>query len=200
MSDRRLLNRVTNPPALDRSPQLLPVPLGGLIPARRRPSRLLRSWRRHQPQVVMFAALVAGVCGAWLAASPQPSTVVVSAAGVDIDSVLLTPVASQAALGLHVFGGPASLAVSVPQGGTSRAGAVMTWGGIATIGQCVLAVVGSRASEACQFREGPSRFSAADTFDARGHVWHRRYADGSQVTIMVPAGSPLIPIPFPLGH
>ncbi|HEY6470857.1 MAG TPA: hypothetical protein VI434_13940 [Candidatus Dormibacteraeota bacterium] len=122
-----------------------------------------------------------------------------SAAGVDIDGVLLTPV-PQAVPGPHIFDGAASLAIGVPHGGTTRAGAVMTWGGLATTGRCVLAVVGAGVSEACQFRQGSSRFSAVDAFDAQGHVWHRRYADGTDVTVAVPAGSPLIPIPFPLGH
>ncbi len=144
--------------------------------------------------------MVAGLCGVWLATSAHTSIVVMDAAGVDVDGVLFTSVVPQAAAGLHVFGGPASLAISVPHEGTSRAGAVMKWGGLATTGQCVLAVVGAQASEACQFQEGSSRFSAADTFDAGGHVWHRRYADGTDVTIAVPAGSTLIPIPFPLGH
>jgi hypothetical protein len=161
---------------------------------------ILRNWRRHQPRVLMGTALVAGICGVWLGASPVTSTVAMNAAGVDVDGALLTPVAPQTMPGVQVFNGPASLAITTPKRGTSHAGAVMVWGGLATTGQCVLVVIDAGASDACKFSEGPARFSAADTFDARNHVWHRRYADGVEVTIAVPVGTPLIPIPFPLGH
>jgi hypothetical protein len=161
---------------------------------------ILRKWRRHQPQVLTFAALVTGICGVWLAASPLTSTVAMEATGVNVDGAFLTRVAPQTTPGVHVFNGPASLAITVPKGGTSHAGAVMIWGGLATTGQCVLVVVDGGASDACQFNEGSARFSAADTFDARRLVWHRRYTDGVDVTITVPDGTALIPIPFPLGH
>ena len=201
MTDGLGSTRIAGPAALDRSPQLLPVPLGGLRPARRRPSAFLSRWRRQRPQVVMFAtALVAGVCGVWLATDPATSTVVMDTAGVHVDGALLALVSQQTFPGAQVFDGAASLAIGVPRGGMSRAGAVMTWEGLATTGQCVLVVVGAGVSEACHFTPGVVRVSAVDTFDARGHVWRRRYADGMDVTVAVPAGSALIPIPFPLGH
>ena len=199
MSDRHGFAQVVGPAGLDRTPQLLPVPLGGLNPARRKPSTLLRRWRRHQPKVMIATALVAGACGVWLATKPVTSTVAMDATGVHVDGALLAAVSPQTVHGVQVFDGPASLAITTPRGGTSRAGAVMTWEGLATTGQCVL-VVGAGASDACRFTIGGAGLSAADTFDARSHVWYRRYADGVEVTIAVPAGSPLIPVPFPLGH
>ncbi len=200
MSDRHGVPGVAGAAGLDRSPQLLPVPLGGLHPARRHPSTLLRHWRRHQPQVMIVISLVAGLCGVWLAADPTTSTVAFDAAGVHVDDALLDAVSPATIHGVRVFDGPASLAITTPRGGISRAGSVMTWGGLATTGQCVLVVVAAGASDACRFTIGAAHLAAADTFDAPDHVWHRRYADGVDVTIAVPAGSALIPIPFPLGH
>lgn len=136
----------------------------------------------------------------WLATNPVTSTVAINAAGVRVDDAFLAAVSPETVHGVQVFSGPASLAITTPHGGLSRAGAVMTWEGLATTGQCVLMVVAGGASDACRFTIGPARLSAADTFDARAHVWHRRYADGVDVTIAVPVGSALIPIPFPLGH
>ena len=136
----------------------------------------------------------------WLATDPVTSTVVMDTAGVHVDDTLLAVVSQQTFPGMQVFNGPASLAITTPRAGMSRAGAVMTWEGVATTGQCVLVVVAAGASEACRFTIGAVRLSAADTFDARAHAWRRRYADGMDATIAVSAGSALIPIPFPLGH
>lgn len=193
--------RAPNPIALDRSPQTLPVPLGGLRPARRNPSTLLRQWRRHQPKVMIVTALVVGVCGVWLSVTPTTFTVAMTVAGVMVDGARLTPLQRQTPDGVEVFVGPASLAITRGRGdGTSRAGAVMSWGGVAATGQCVLVVLSTGASDACRFMIGASRLTAIDTYDARNRVWHRQYQDGLDVTIALPSGTPLIPIPFPLGH
>lgn len=145
-------------------------------------------------------ALVTGIGGVLLATRPVTFTVGMSATGVRIDGALLSTTEPQTVPGVQLFSGAASLAINTSRGGTSRAGAVMTWGGLATTGQCVLVAVASGASDACRFAIGPTRLTAVDTFDARAHVWHRHYADGVDVAIAVPPGSPLIPIPFPLGH
>jgi hypothetical protein len=150
--------------------------------------------------VMIATALVAGVCGVWLATNPMTSTVAMDAAGVHVDGALLVALSHETVDGVQVFNGPASLAITAPRGGTSHAGAVMTWDGLATTGQCVLAVVAAGTSDACHFKIGSARLASADTFDAQAHVWHRQYSDGVVATIAVPAGSALIPIPFPLGH
>jgi hypothetical protein len=135
-----------------------------------------------------------------LATIPANATVSISASEVQVDGAVLTALTEQVVPGMRVFSGPASLAITAPRGGMSRAGAVMTWGGLATTGQCILVVVAAEASDTCRFTMGPTQLSAVDTLDARADVWRRRYADGVDVTIAVPAGGPLIPIPFPLGR
>lgn len=200
MSDRHRCARLAIPPALDRTPQLLPVPLGGLTPVRRHPSTLFRLWRHHHTMAMTVTALLAGSVGVWLATTPVASSVVMTAAGVQVDGVALTLATSRTGSSLHIYTGPASLAIRTSSGRNSSAGAVMTWGGLATTGRCLLVATGAGASDACEFRVGSARLSSTDTFDARTHLWHRSYSDGVAVTIAVPAGSTLIPIPFPLGH
>ena len=81
-----------------------------------------------------------------------------------------------------------------------RAAAVMTLNGVEATGQCEIQVLPVSASEACQFKSGAAESTSTGTFDFASRTWHRHYSDGVEVTIMVPRGSELIPIPFPLGH
>jgi hypothetical protein len=76
----------------------------------------------------------------------------------------------------------------------------MTWNGLAVTGHCVMHVAGTSASDACEFTTGGGRLASVDNFDFGARVWHRHYQDGIDVTIAVPAGTELIPIPFPLGR
>ncbi len=76
----------------------------------------------------------------------------------------------------------------------------MTWNGLTVTGRCVMHMIGRSASETCEFTTGANRRASVDTFDPAARVWHRHYQDGLDVVIVVPAGTELIPIPFPLGH
>jgi hypothetical protein len=186
--------------ALDRAPQILPVPLGGLTPARHRTSRLALLWRRYQSTALTAMALAAIALGVWLALSPGSFAVDATARGVRIDDFVLNPLPLQPEQGVRVFTGKASLAISDAGPGETAAGAVMTWGGLPATGRCVLRVFASTASDACEFTIGDAAVTSLDTFDFRARTWRRRYGDGGEVAITVAAGSALIPIPFPLGR
>ena len=89
---------------LDRSTQILPIPLGGLAPARRRPSSVARFWRRHRIAVTMVLALASTGGGVWLSVSPRASSVGENAQGVHIEGITLTavtPRAGRRSAGLH---------------------------------------------------------------------------------------------------
>jgi hypothetical protein len=131
---------------------------------------------------------------------PRSFTVVVRGGGVSIDGEVLTAAVQEPANGTRVFTGRGSLAITTVSAGTTRAGAVMTWNGLAATGHCLLHRAGSHASEACEFTTGADRLTSVDTFDFAAMVWHRHYQDGIDVTIAVPAGTELIPIPLPLGR
>jgi len=186
--------------ARDRARQVLPVPLGGMVPARRRRPAWLRRWRQYQTGMLFLLALSAAGGGAWLSTTPRTHVVSMGSGGVRVDDIVLTRSASEPATGFQVFTGAATLALSVPAPGIMRAGAVMTWNGHVTTGSCVVHMSGHATVESCDFNIGATRLAAVDTFDRASSTWRRRYSDGIDIAITVPDGSPLIPVPFPVGH
>jgi len=155
--------------------------------------------RRYRSAPMMALALAAAGSGVWLSISPRSFEAGVDAVGVHVDGVVLTPVA-QSAAGTKVFTGAATLVIMFASPGIVRAGAVTTWNGVLTTGRCVLIGSAAGASETCQYDLGTALLTSTDAFVSRTRTWHRRYSDRGEITITVPAGSALIPIPFPLGR
>jgi hypothetical protein len=200
MGDKRVAGRIDGAAALDRMPQILPIPLGGLTPVRRRSSAVLRRFRRHQTTALLGLAAVATGGAAWLSTSSRSFTVEVTVGGVRVDDAVLTASTRHPVGGMRVFTGQASLALTTGDSGSKRAAAVMTLNGVEETGQCEIHVLPMTASEACRFKGGALEFTSAGAFDFASWTWHRRYSDGVEISIKVPRGSELIPIPFPLGH
>jgi hypothetical protein len=197
--DRGIVPAAGATSSLERSTQTLPVPLGGLAPVHRHSTALRRTLRRHRSAPMMAVALAAAGSGVWLSTSPRSFNAGDEVVGVRVDDVILTPVA-QSAVGTKVFTGAATLVIEVASPRMVRAGAVTTWNGVPTTGRCVLISGAPGASETCQYDLGTARLTSTDSFVARTRTWHRRYSDGGEIAITVPAGSALIPIPFPLGR
>lgn len=183
----------------ERSNQTLPVPLGGLAPVHRHTTAMRRSLRRHRSAPLMAFAFAASGCGVWLSTSPRSFDAGGNAAGAHIDDMTLTPVA-QPESGTMAFTGAATLVITAPSPRTERAGAVTTWNGVPMTGRCVLTDGMAVASEMCEYVIGTSQLTSVDSLSAATRTWHRRYSDGVEITIAVPAGSAVIPIPFPLGR
>lgn len=199
MADRGFIPAAGTTGSLERSTQTLPVPLGGLAPVHRHSTALKRALRRYRSAPMMTLALAAAGSGVWLSTSPRSFDVGVDAVGVHVDDVVLTPVA-QSVPGTEVFTGAATLVIALASPGIVRAGAVTTWNGVPSTGRCVLISGAAGASETCQYDLGTVLLTSTDSFVAKTRTWHRRYSDGGEVAITVPAGSALIPIPFPLGR
>jgi hypothetical protein len=161
---------------------------------------LLRRLRRHQSTALLALAGVATGCAVWLSMSSRSFTVEMTASGLRVDDVVLTVSTSPSVDGMRVFTGQASVALATGDPGSMRAAAVTTVNGAEAIGQCESHVSSATASEACQFKRGGIELTSTATFDFVSRSWDRHYSDGVEVTIMVPKGSELIPIPFPLGH
>lgn len=196
MADRIVpASRTTGP--LERSPQTLPVPLGGLAPVHRRASAVRRNLRRHSSIPILVVSLAAAIGGVGLFASPPSFDAGEDAAGVHIDGMILTPVASAGA-GIRTFSGAATEVIHTTPSGAVRAGAVMTWNGMATKGRCLLLPTAMGAEEVCDYVIGTSMLTSIDTFSAVTRTWRRRYGDGVDIVITVPKGCSVIPIPFPL--
>jgi hypothetical protein len=200
MRPRRAIGRLSSTTALDRTAQVLPVPLGRLAPVRRQSSTLWRGCRRYESAALLAIAAVATGGALWLSVAPRSFTVEMNATEVRVDDVVLTASVVQSMHGIRVFTGPASLALAAVKSGTMRGGAVMTWKGVVSTGRCVLHVVAASASESCHFKSGAAEWTSIDTFDFASRVWHRHYEDGVDITITVPGGGEVIPIPFPLGR
>jgi hypothetical protein len=148
---------------------------------------------------MVVAVAVIGVA-VWVSTTPRSFSVALRGGSVSVDGAILTSGPQMSAKSPRVFTGGGSLAITAVASGTTRAGAVMIWKGLATTGQCVLHVIGRSASETCEFTTGADQVASVDIFDFAAGVWRRHYQDGIDVTIAVPAGTELIPIPFPLGR
>ncbi len=184
--------------SLDRSPQTLPVPLGGLAPVHRHTTALKRMMRRHRSAPLLALGLVAAAGGVWLS-TPSGFQAGRDRAGVHIDDLLLSRVADTVA-GTEIFTGSATLVIKTVAE-VSRSGAVMAWNGVPTTGRCVLIhATSADTRETCDFTIGATRLTAVDGFDPVTRTWVRRYDDGREITIDVPTGASLVPIPFPLGR
>jgi hypothetical protein len=199
VGDRAILGSPDRIAALDRGAQTLPIPLGGLAPAHRRPTAVKRMLGRHRSAPLIAAALLAAGIGIWLSTSTRSFDVGQDATGIHIDDMTLAPT-GQSVAGLQVFTGAATVAVVVTPSRLVRAGAVMTWNGLHATGRCVLARSGTGATETCAYVIGATRLTSVDTYIAGTRAWSRRYGDGVEIAIHVPRGSTLIPVPFPLGR
>ena len=184
--------------SLDRAPQTLPIPLGGLAPAHRHPSTLRRGLRRHRTAPLLAIALAASASGVWLSAGSPAFEVGSDAAGLQVDGVTLSPVADVVA-GTRIFSGAATIAIT-PVSGVVRAGSVMTWNGSLATGRCVLHRSPGGASETCVYSIGTQRLTSVDLFDDGTDTWSRHYSDGVDITIRVTTAAALIPLPFPFGR
>ncbi len=184
--------------SLDRTPQTLPIPLGGLAPAHRQTSALRRGLHRHRGAPLVALALVASGGGVWLSAGTPAFEVGRDAAGLHVDGMTLSPIAELVA-GTRVFTGAATLAITT-RSGVVRAGSVMTWNGVLASGRCVLRRGVAGSSETCVYSIGTTRLTSADRFVDATRTWSRHYSDGVDITIGVSAAATLIPLPFPFGR
>jgi hypothetical protein len=185
--------------SLERSAQTLPVPLGGLTPVHRHSTTMRRTLRRHPSVPLVALALATGGAGVWLSTSPRAFTAGQDAAGIEVGGLTLTPIA-QPSRSTQSFTGVASVVIDTVSSGVARAGAVMTWDGFPTTVRCVLVRSATGVSETCAYDIGTTRLTSADSYSAKTRTWSRRYSDGMEITITVPNGSELIPLPFPLGR
>jgi hypothetical protein len=184
--------------ALDRAPQILPVPLGGLAPAHRRSTALKRIVRRYRSIPLLALAFAAGAGGVWLSSTSGTFEAGQDAAGVHVDGLTLTP-AVQSVAGTQVFTGAATIVIMTASG-EIRSGAVMTWNGVSTTGRCTLRRGVAGVSETCMFSMGATRLTSIDRFDAATRTWQRHYGDDVDIMISVPTGTRLMPVPFPLAR
>jgi hypothetical protein len=184
--------------SLDRAPQTLPIPLGGLAPAHRHTGALRRGLRRHRTTPLLAIGLAASTIGVLLSAGSPAFEVGIDAAGLHIDGMTLSPIA-ESAPGSRIFSGAATIAITTAPDAV-RAGSVMTWNGFLATGRCVLRRSSGGATETCVYSIGTRRLTSVDRFVDRTDTWSRHYTDGVDISIGVSAAATLIPLPFPFGR
>ncbi|MBV9099467.1 MAG: hypothetical protein JOZ46_03540 [Candidatus Dormibacteraeota bacterium] len=188
-----------SPTALERTSQNIPVPIGGLAPARGAPPVWRAALRRNRGRWLSVAGLALAATGAALALSTPATQIYMSAGTVWVGSDAFTAVRQSSAV--RVFRGPLTLVLVSRGAGVVRGTAVGVVDGTRMSGVCDLDQPAATPSERCTFTLGGSAntVTATDSFDAATRTWHRRYSDGRTVTFAVPPGGQLVPIPVPLG-
>lgn len=187
---------------VDRRPQNLPVPLGGMAPEHdlRRVSSLQVIWRRWWHHLAITAGIVCAVLAALLVALAPPGLVYERAGAVHVDQVVLSSAGRLPETGATLFTGAASYLLVERPDGSARASAVST-GSSHLRATCELRSQPQLLTEHCRFNVDSRTFSADDVLDLRtGSGWRRAYSDGRHVAIGVPPEGAVVPVPFPIGH
>jgi len=191
--------------AIDRDPQQLPVPLGDLRPrwrSRGAPATV-RLWRRRGPDAVAALGLLLAAAAVLITVTRPPLGVYLQDGSVEVAGMTLLHPADNGGLqsGL-LYDGPATLLL-VPQPDGSMVAAGVTYlDGSEVTGVCHLGPpTRAEVTERCQLRIGSAAVSCEDvlSFDGQGD-WERRCSDGQQLSVSVPPGATVIPMPFPLGR
>jgi hypothetical protein len=186
---------------IDRTPQNIPLPLGGMAPVRVRRSARTRAIRTRAHVVTAGAAVCCAAAGVTLLAAPTTVPAALLGGRIEVGSMSLREVGAAPQTGTFLYGGDASLALTERGDGSARASAAWIADGALSSGTCDLRRDGSRLIDDCSFTGPPGTTTSVDVLDpARGAGWQRTYRDGARVTIAVPADGAAIPVPFPIGR
>ena len=184
---------------IDRAPQNLPVPLGGVAPVRLRRARRRHLVRRHARSAALAAAALATVAGVTLLLIPDPLDAYLDGDGIHVGAMTLRA-SGPSVGGRTLYSGDASL-VLVEAGGTARAAASWSTNGRTMLGTCTLRIEPRHLVDECEFDTASGRLTSVDVLDpSSSSSWHRTYNDGVDVDIGVAPDGAAIPVPFPVGR
>jgi len=190
---------------IDRDPQHLPVPLGDLRPRRqaRGAAAPTRFWRRRNSEIVAAVGMLLAIAAAVVTVTRPPLSVYLEGDTVHVGGLALTHQAGNGGLTEgSLFTGPATLLMVTRSDGSVVASAVTFLAGRRVTGVCHFGPPGAtEIMEHCELHIGGASVTCDDTlrFDAPGS-WQRRCSDGQALTVSVPDGTDVIPMPFPLGR
>jgi hypothetical protein len=184
---------------IDRDPQNLPVPLGGMAPVRVLRRRRPRPLRAQYPPVLIAVGVLAGAVGMILLLLPSPVAVSLFGDRLQVGGMVLKEVGSGP--GVWRYAGDASYVLAEHADGSAAAAAAWTTSGSTSSGVCTLRRAGARLLDECTFTSTAGTLTSVDLLDpATGSGWQRTYADGTRVTIAVSSDGGAVPVPFPIGH
>ena len=190
---------------IDRDPQHLPVPIGDLRPRRqprttRAPMRLLR---RRGSELFAAAGLLLAVAAAVVTVTRPPLSVYLEGDTVHVAGLSLSHPADNGGLtDGRLYTGPATLLMVDRPGGAVIASAVTYLEGERVTGVCDFGPpTTTEVAERCVLHIGSAAVTCEDAlrFEGQGS-WERSCSDGQVLTVTVPSGGEVIPMPFPLGR
>lgn len=189
---------------IDRDPQNLPVPIAGLRPERQRPEPApLRFWRRRGAELVAASGLLLAVAAAGVTVTRPPVAAYMEGDTVHVGDLTLHHPANNGGVDVgRLYTGPATLLMVTRADGSVVASSVTFLDGQRVTGVCTFGPPSATLiSERCLFEIGGASVTCDDTlrFAAPGS-WQRRCSDGQQLTVSVPQGADVIPLPFDLGR
>ena len=200
------MNRRTGTVGLiDRDPQHLPVPIGDLRPQWRERTEAapIRLWRRRGHRLAAGAGLLMAVAAAVVTVTRPPLSVYLEGNTVDVGGFTLAQPSDNGGLTEgRLYTGPAALLLIDRPDGSVLASAVTYLDGQTVTGVCTFGPSTPTAlTEHCMLHIGRAAVTCEDAlrFEAPG-TWKRRCSDGQALTVSVPAGAEVIPMPFPLGR
>ncbi|MDQ6855939.1 MAG: hypothetical protein M3Z57_02545 [Candidatus Dormibacteraeota bacterium] len=186
---------------IDRAPQNLHIPLGGMAPVRVNPPHRARIPRLDMSRLLLGVGVVASAVGLWLLVAPAPVSVSLVGDRLEVGGMILTAVAPTAQSQPLRYEGDASYVLAEHTDGSAVAAAAWISGGVRSTGVCRLRRQGVRLIDECTFAVGGGHLTSVDVLDpARGPVWQRTYGDGGRATIGVLPEGGAVPVPFPIGR
>jgi hypothetical protein len=198
-----MLRRARRAGLIDRDPQNLPVPLGGLSP-RRQPHAVaipIRLWRRRRAEVIASIGLLLAIAAAVLTVTRPALAVYLEGDTVHVGGLTLSHPSGNGGLTEgRLYTGAATLLLITHANGSVVASSVTYLGGQRATGVCSFGPPTATAvTERCVLHIGATSITCDDAlrFAAPGS-WRRRCSDGQMLTVAVPSGAEVIPLPFPL--
>jgi len=190
---------------IDRDAQHLPVPIGDLRPRRHRRTTpaALRLWRRRGSELAAAVGLLLAVAAAVVTVTRPPLSVYLEDNAVHVAGLTLShPMDNGGLTDGHLFTGPATLLMVDRPHGAVVASAVTYLRGARVTGVCDFGPpTTTEVAERCILQIGSVSVTCEDAlrFEGQGS-WQRSCSDGQRLTVTVPAGAVVIPMPFPLGR
>jgi hypothetical protein len=152
--------------------------------------------------MVAAGGLLLAATAALLSLSRPPESVYLQGDHVYVNGVALHhPAGNGGVVSGRLYEGPATLLI-VPAGdGAVSASAVTFLDGEKVTGVCHLAPPSAtEVVEACQLHMARTTVVCRDSMLLRAPgTWQRRCSDGIRLSITVPSGAAVIPMPFPMG-
>jgi hypothetical protein len=169
--------------------QRLPLPIGGRDPFRRYGRLWFVSGRDRLRILLLTAGVIAAAAGGLVGSQTPAVAVSADNNAYSLGSIHL-PAQSPG-----IYAGPeGAVVIEQPQPGVIQAGGSTNLHGVPMLGTC--AVDPGDRTESCLFSIAGQTLRADDIRTNNG--WRRRYQDGQEVDISLPAGT--VPVPFALGR